>query len=160
MQIFGEAVEKNAQECGFGAFAGFEPCGDDGHERTEPIRMPKERRAEAANKARQRVRTKRFVTARGLECGEIGVKMGDGFDAAEIVFEGEMFVGSVRVFVGQTEADEHAGNFESVMHLRNEGYRATLTDEDRFSAEAFFQSGLRLQENRGLIGCHPRFSHA
>jgi len=29
MQIFGEAVEKSSQECGFGAFAGFEPSDDD-----------------------------------------------------------------------------------------------------------------------------------
>ena len=94
--------------------------------------MTKQTRAGAANKASQGVRTKRFVTARGLEGGEIGVEMGDGFDAAEIVFEGEMFVGSVRVFVGQTEADEHAGNFESVMHLRDEGNGAAFTNENGF----------------------------
>jgi hypothetical protein len=34
-----------------------------------------------------------------LKGGEIAVQMGDGFDAAEIIFQGEMLVGSVRVFV-------------------------------------------------------------
>jgi len=33
MQIFGEAVEKSVQECGFGAFAGFEPSGEGRHGR-------------------------------------------------------------------------------------------------------------------------------
>ena len=46
--------------------------------------------------------------------------MGDGFDAAEIIFQSEMLVGGMRVFVGKTETDEHAGNFEGVMHLRDE----------------------------------------
>jgi len=57
----------------------------------------------------------------GSESGEVGVKMGDGLDAAEVVFEGDVFVGSMGVFVGQAKANQDAGDFESVIHLRNKG---------------------------------------
>ena len=45
-----------------------------------------------------------------LESRQIGVEVSDGFDAAEIIFEGDVFVGSVRIFIGQTETEKHAGN--------------------------------------------------
>ncbi len=38
-----------------------------------------------------------------LEGGEVLVEVGYGFDAAEIVFQGEVLVGGVGVFVGETE---------------------------------------------------------
>ncbi len=40
-----------------------------------------------------------------LESSEVGVKVGDGLDATEIIFKGDVFIGSVSVFVRQTEAD-------------------------------------------------------
>ena len=39
-----------------------------------------------------------------LERGEVLVEVGYGFDAAEIVFQGQVFVGGVGVFVGEAEA--------------------------------------------------------
>src|SRR5215831_227138 len=67
-----------------------------------------------------------------LRGGQGGVEVGDGLDPAEIVFEGEMFIGGMRVFVGQAEPDQDARNLEGVIHLRHEGNRATLADEHSF----------------------------
>src|SRR6267142_3508880 len=86
--------------------------------------------------------------------------MSDGFDAAEVILEGDMFVRGVGVFVGQTEAEQDAGNFEGVMHLGDERNRAAFANENGLLAEALFQGGLGLQENGGLIRSDPRFSSA
>ena len=40
----------------------------------------------------------------GLQGRQVGIKVGDGLDAAEIVFEGDVFVGGVGIFIGQPEA--------------------------------------------------------
>ncbi len=37
---------------------------------------------------------------RRLQSGEIGVEVSDGLDAAEVVFEGNVLIGGVRVLVG------------------------------------------------------------
>src|SRR5258707_577420 len=86
--------------------------------------------------------------------------MSDSFDAAEIVFEVEMLVGSVSVFVGKAKADEHAGNLEGVIHLGDERNGAAFTNEDRFFLEAFFQSGLGALKDRSVIGSGPGLSGA
>src|SRR5580704_5044723 len=114
----------------------------------------------AARETLQGVRTKRVATAPELERGEIGVKVGDGFDAAEIIFQGEMLVGGVRVFVGQPEADEHARNFEGVMHLRDERNGATFANKNGFFTETFFERALRDFEDRRMERSYPRFAGA
>ena len=81
--------------------------------------------------------------------------MGDGFDAAEIIFQGQMLVGGVGVFVGQAEADQDAGNFEGVVHLGDEGNGAAFADEYGFLAETFFESGLSLRENAARDRARP-----
>jgi len=43
--------------------------------------------------------------------------MRDGLDAAVVVFEGEMLVWGVGVFIGKPEADENTWHFEGVVHL-------------------------------------------
>ena len=86
--------------------------------------------------------------------------MGDGFDAAEIVFEGNVLVGSVGVFVGEAEADQDAWDLKSVVHLRNEGDGTALTDEHGLPAKALLQSVLCLLENRIVVGSDPRLSGA
>jgi len=59
---------------------------------------------------------KAFLSSRQLELratastfeserGQVGVKMSDGLDAAEIILQGDVLVGSVGVFVRQTEAN-------------------------------------------------------
>lgn len=95
-----------------------------------------------------------------LKRGQIGVKVGDGFDAAEIVLQGDVLVGSVSVFIGETEADQNAGDLKGVVHLRDERDGATFADENSFLAEALFQCGLGLLENRIVVGSDPRFPHA
>ena len=82
--------------------------------------------------------------------------MGYGFDAAEIIFQGQVLVGGVGVFVGQAEADQDAGHFEGVVHLGDEGNGAAFADEYGFLAETFFQRGLGFRENGGVIGRGPR----
>src|SRR5207249_4182707 len=96
----------------------------------------------------------------GLESSEVGVEMGDGLDAAEIVFEGNVLIRSVRVFVWEAEANQNAGHFEGVVHLRDERDGTALANEYGFFAEAFFQSRLGLLENGIVIGSDPGLSHA
>ena len=78
------------------------------------------------------------VSASQLQRSEVGVKVSDSFNSVEIIFEEDVFVGSVSVFIRQSEADQHARNFEGIVHLSDEGNRTTLTDEDSFFAESFF----------------------
>jgi hypothetical protein len=86
--------------------------------------------------------------------------MGDGFDAAEIIFKSKVFVGSMRVFVRKAEADEHARNLEGVVHLRDEGYGAAFADKDGFFSVTLFESGLRDLENRRFKRSDPRLAGA
>src|SRR5580693_5271973 len=95
-----------------------------------------------------------------LESGKTGIEMGDGFDAAEIIFKSKVFVGSMRVFVREAEADEHARNLEGVVHLRDEGYGAAFADEDGFFSVTLFESGLRDLENRRFQRIDPRLAGA
>src|SRR6266478_4550547 len=95
-----------------------------------------------------------------LESSEVGVEVGDGLDAAEIVFEGNMLVGGVRVFVGQAETQQNARDFKGVVHLRYEWNRAAFANENGFPAEAFFQSRLGLLEDGIVIGSDPGLSGA
>src|SRR5260370_15979578 len=74
-----------------------------------------------------------------LGSSEIGVEVGDGFDAAEIVFKGDVLIGGVRVFVGEAETNQDARHFEGVIHLGYEGNGTAFANEHGLSAEAFLQ---------------------
>jgi len=87
-----------------------------------------------------------------LQGGQILIEVGNGFDAAEIVFQIEVFVRGVGIFIGQAEANENAGDFESVVHLGDEGDGATFADEDSLFLEAFLESRLGALKNRRVIG--------
>ena len=100
------------------------------------------------------------TTRMRLESSEVGVEVGDGLDAAEIVFEGNMLVGGVRVFVGQAETQQNTRDFKGVVHLRYERNGTAFANENGFPAKAFFQSRLGLLENGIVIGSDPRFSGA
>src|SRR5260370_24406314 len=95
-----------------------------------------------------------------LESGQSRVEVGDGLDAAEIVFERDVLVGSVSVLVGKAEAEQDAGNFEGVVHLGNKGNGAALADEYRFFAEASLQRRLRFLENGRVKGRGPGLAAA
>ena len=56
----------------------------------------------------------------GSEAGQVFVEMGYGADTTVVIFQGQVFVRGVGIFVGKTEADQDAGYFESVVHLRDE----------------------------------------
>ena len=86
--------------------------------------------------------------------------MGDGLDAAEVVFKRNVFIGGVGIFVGQAEADQNAGHFESIVHLGHKRDGAAFANENGLFAKAFFQRGLRLLENRSVVRGNPRFSGA
>ena len=45
--------------------------------------------------------------------------MRDGLDSAEVILQSKMLVWSVGIFVGQAKTDQHARDFEGVVHLRN-----------------------------------------
>src|SRR5256885_9075667 len=96
----------------------------------------------------------------GLERSQIRVEVGHGFDAAEIVFKSQMFVGGVGVFVRQAEAEQDARHLEGVVHLRYERDGTTLANENSLSPEALHQRGLCFLENGIVVGSHPRFSGA
>src|SRR5271154_2116070 len=71
-----------------------------------------------------------------------------------------MLVGGVGVFVGEAETDQDAWNLEGVVHLGYERDGAAFADEYGFLAETFFERGLSLGENGGVIGRGPRFAGA
>jgi hypothetical protein len=102
----------------------------------------------------------RCARNRQLEGRQVLVEVGYGFNTAEIVFEIEMFVGGVGVFVGQAEADEDAGNFKGVIHLGDERDRAAFADEDGFFVEAFFESGLSALKNGRMVRGGPGLAGA
>src|SRR5579859_4104756 len=66
----------------------------------------------------------------GSERGKVFVKMRNRLDAAVVVFESQVFVGSVCVFVGKAEADQHARYFECVVHLGHERDGTTFANKD------------------------------
>src|SRR5260370_26540890 len=109
-----------------------------------------------AAEGRPHAPTRRTVS----ESSEIGVEVGDGLDATEIIFERDVFIGSMGVFVRQTEAEQDARHLEGVVHLGHERDGTALANENGLLAEAFFESGLRFLENRSLVRSHPRFSSA
>ena len=67
--------------------------------RIGPTRLAKLQRSDSPTRAFEYSRQRRNQYRARLKGGEIAVEMSDGFDAAEIIFQGEMLVGSVRVFV-------------------------------------------------------------
>jgi len=84
--------------------------------------------------------------------------MGDGFYAAEIIFQIEMLVGCVSVFIGQAEADENTRDFERVVHLSDEGDGTAFANEDRFFLETFLESSLGALKDGGVVRSGPRFA--
>src|SRR5215467_8023261 len=86
-----------------------------------------------------------------LSYGKVGVELGDGFDATEVVFEGDVLVGGVGVFVGEAKTEEHTRHFEGVVHLRDERNRTAFADEHGFFAEALFERSLRFPEDRIVV---------
>src|SRR6266849_744703 len=95
-----------------------------------------------------------------LESGQIRVEVGDGLDAAEVVFQRDVLIGSMGVFVGKAEAEQHARDFEGVVHLGNKGNGAALADEYGLFAEASLQRRLRFLENGRVKGRGPGLAGA
>ena len=92
------------------------------------------------------------------ESGQVLVEMGDGFYAAEIVFQIEMLVGRVSVFIGQAKANENTGDLERVVHLSDEGDRTAFANEDRFFLETFLESSLGALKNGSVVRSGPGFA--
>ena len=86
--------------------------------------------------------------------------MSNRLDPAVVVFEREVFVGRVRVFIRQTEADQNAGNLERIVHLRDEGNGAAFAYKYGLLAKSLLQCGLGDVENRRVISGNPRFARA
>src|SRR5436190_23032175 len=95
-----------------------------------------------------------------LERSQIRVEVGHGFDAAEIVFKSQVFVGGVGVFVRQPEAEQDARHFEGVVHLRYERDGTTLANENSVYAKAIHQRGLCVVVYGIVVGRNSRFSGA
>src|SRR5947199_10766775 len=83
------------------------------------------------------------------------VKIGDRFDPCKIVFQRQMLVGGVRIFVRQTESNQNAGHFESVVHLCDERDGTAFANKNSLLAETFFESGLSFGKNRRLKRSGP-----
>jgi len=94
------------------------------------------------------------------ELRQIGIEKRDGFDTAEIVFEGDVFVRSVGILVGQAEAHEDAGDLENVVHLGDERNGAAFANEGSFLVKPLFQSAARLLKNRMGIRRDPWLARA
>src|SRR5271165_137884 len=63
----------------------------------------------------------------------------DGFDAVVEVGDVELLVGGVEVVVGEAEAHHHAGNFQHVLKVGDDGNRAAAANEDRIFLEGVVQ---------------------
>ena len=84
--------------------------------------------------------------------------MGDGFYAAEIIFQIEMLVGCVSVFIRQAEADENTRDLERVVHLSDEGDGTAFANENRFFLETFLESSLGALKNGSVVRSGPGFA--
>ena len=93
-----------------------------------------------------------------LQFSQSFVKLRDGLDPAEIIFERDVFVRRVRVFIRQTEAQQDARHLERVMHLRDERNRSALADEDGALAESLLQRVVRDFKERVRVRRDPRFA--
>src|SRR5208337_3133270 len=74
----------------------------------------------------------------------------DGFDAVVEVGDVELLVGGVEVVVGKAEAHHHAGNFQDVLKVGDDGNGAAAADEDRIFLEGVVQ-GFRGGLDVGVI---------
>src|SRR4051795_10224411 len=86
------------------------------------------------------------------------VKIRDRFDAGKIVFQRQMLVRSMRIFVRQTESNQNAGHFESVVHLCDERDGTAFTNKNSLLPETFFEGGLSFGKNRRLKWSGPRLA--
>src|SRR6266853_2077693 len=86
--------------------------------------------------------------------------MGYGFNAAEVVLKGDVFIGGVGVFIGQAETNQDARHFKGIVHLGYEGYGTSVADEKSFVDKSLFQGRLSLLENGIVVWSDPRFSGA
>ena len=93
-----------------------------------------------------------------LQISQAFVELRHGLDPAEIIFERDVFVGRVRVFVRQAKAEQDARHFECVMHLRDERNRSALADEDGALAESLLQGIVRDFKERVRVRRDPRFA--
>ncbi len=86
--------------------------------------------------------------------------MGYGFNAAEVVLQGNVLIGGVGIFIGQAEAHQDARHFKRVVHLGYEGDGTSLADENSLLAKSLFQCRLSLLENGIVVRSDPWFSGA
>ena len=91
-----------------------------------------------------------------LQISQSFVKLRDGLDPAEIIFQRDVLVRGVRVFIRQSEAEQDARHLERVMHLRDERNRSALADEHGALAESLLQRVVRDLEERMRVGRDPR----
>jgi hypothetical protein len=113
MQIFWERVETTAKTAGCERFERRFGGGDGTEGPNGDAILPSETRQAARITAVQR--------PPALQSRQIGIEVGDGLDAAEIIFQRDVLVGSMSVFVGQAEAEQNARHLEGVVHLCNKG---------------------------------------
>src|SRR5258708_9643244 len=95
-----------------------------------------------------------------LQAAQTFVELRDGLDPAKIIFERDVLVRSVRVFVGQTEAQQDARHFECVVHLRDEWDRPALADKYGTLAESLLERAVRHFEKRMRVRRDPRLAAA
>src|SRR5258708_26117665 len=95
-----------------------------------------------------------------LQRGELSVEVGDGFYSVEVIFQEDVFVGSVSVFIRKAEADQNTRNLKGIMHLGDERDRAALADENCLPAQSFFERVLRLLEDGRAVRITPVLARA
>src|SRR5208282_5268468 len=122
-----------------------------------PCERKHKRQKKPAKQGFSRSPADRFET---LKCRELLVKESHGLDAAKIIFQRDVLVRRVRVLVRQAEAQQHAGNLECVVHLRDEGNRAALANEHRLLPKASLERVNCFLENRVRVGSDPRLASA
>src|SRR5271154_5565837 len=91
---------------------------------------------------------------------ELIVKKRDSLNSAEIIFQRDVFVRSVRIFVRQSETEKNTRNFKGIVHLGHEWNRTAFANEHSFLAEARLQSVNGFLENRMGIRRYPGLAGA
>src|SRR6202035_2437078 len=95
------------------------------------------------------------ANANSSEAAQAFIELRDGLDSAEIIFQSDVLVRGVRVFVGQPEAQQDAGHLERVVHLRDKRNRSALADKNGALAKTFFKRTVRHLKIRMRIGRDP-----
>src|SRR5580658_8667625 len=97
----------------------------------------------------------RTGTIEVLSGGEFVIKKRYGFNSAKIIFQRDVFVRRVSIFVRQAKTQKHARNLKGVVHLRHKRNGTAFANEYSFLTESGFERVDRFLKNWMGIRRYP-----